>query len=79
MVDDFFVTKEFEFVHILKNKETPVKSVAVVCNNLKEFIEFVAQKRGISDFKIKIGLDGGNSFFKVCLSVQANDRIKKNL
>lgn len=66
----FFINKKCKFVHINKEKETSVKETAIVCKDLKLFIDFIIAERTISEYKLKIGLDGVDSFFKVYLSVQ---------
>ena len=43
----------------------------VLCNNLNELIDDIIRERNIDDkdLLVRIGMDGGGGFLKICLSV----------
>lgn len=67
-LDDFFEIKIFNFTKVKGTDVVNVPQYAVYCNNLGGLIEHVKEKRQVSDVHIKIGIDGGGGFLKVCLS-----------
>ena len=48
---------------------------AVYCNDIKECLEIVQEERGIhiENTQLKIGLDAGGGFFKVCLNILTDE------
>ena len=51
----------------------------VYCNNVKELIKYIQDKRKINEFDLKFGTDGGGGFLKICLSVLSNrDELNSN-
>ena len=52
----------------------------VFCNNVSECIYTILKERGISadDADLKIGIDAGGGFFKVCLSVICHEFAPKS-
>ena len=44
---------------------------AIYCTNIEGFIELVCRERSLddADILIKVGIDGGGGFFKICLSL----------
>ena len=65
---DFFEIKEF---NLLKKSNNVTKAVAY-CKNVDKFIEYLLEKRNLSEAHLKFGVDSGHGFLKVCLSLQAN-------
>ena len=70
-LDEFFVNETMFFVQEDKGNIQKFHEHAVVCNNLNGLIDEVIRHRNIqvSDMFIRIGLDGGGGFFKLCLSI----------
>ena len=70
--DDYFTLKMIDFCVM---EQDVVKGVeltpAVVCKDVRQLIDFILERRGIDrgDYYIKIYIDGGGSFLKICLSV----------
>ena len=74
MFDEYFDVKYIDFVKIEKN--TVVDQCGrwtVLCNNVNALIDKIVELRGYDDdddeILIRIGIDGGGGFFKVCLSI----------
>ena len=73
LLDDYFEIKTLSFHQILKetkaveNIERPV----VLCKDLQGFVDFIIETRNLDSSKVslRIGLDGGGGFIKICLSV----------
>lgn len=73
-VDNFFESKSFEFKHMKGKEISDVSQTTVYCKNVEGLIQFVKDKRGVSDAHLKLGLDGGGGFLKLCLSIQSEDQ-----
>lgn len=69
--DDFFEFCSFEFTNEINNKIAKFERQAVVCKNLRKFIDFVIQRRNTYDYHLKFGVDGEGKFLKFCLSIQS--------
>ena len=56
-----------------------VTKQAILCNDVKGLVDYVTRKREVREFMNRIGIDGGQGFFKVCLSIVDTSRreIKK--
>lgn len=56
---------------IEKKYDSPI----VYCNDINELLDIVQQERGlcISDTTLKIGIDAGGGFLKVCLNVMCEE------
>ena len=73
LFDDYFEYKNILFVE--ENSKTKVsrkfRQHAAVCKNLKELIDDILHRRKIciTDALIRVGLDGGGGFLKICVSV----------
>lgn len=72
-LDDFFALKYFHFKNIKANKTTDAPRFTVYCKNLSGFINYVIEKREVSRFHLKFGMDGGGGSLKVSLSIQSID------
>ena len=66
---------------MLVEKDTPI----VYCNDIEELVAIVLHRRSqeTTDVDIKLGVDGGQGFLKVTLSITLkpeleNDKIPKN-
>lgn len=66
MVDNFFSTIELEF----EKSNNDFKRHLTYCNNVASFLEIVFSQRqyDISETPVKVGIEGGGGFLKVCLS-----------
>ena len=66
-MEKFFVAREEE----LMSKEGSIMRTVVYCSNLEEFVWHILDQRSLAppDALIKISLDGGGRFFKVCLQL----------
>lgn len=76
-LNTYFVTKQMDFIRTEKNvvvEETP--RWAVICENVDNFLDYIIQQReyGETEILIRIGIDGGQGFLKICVSVFALDR-----
>lgn len=71
-LDQHFLTENHQFC---KNGEENLQNKPLVrCAKLSDFIEYVKDKRGIengNDVLLKVGIDGGRNFLKVCLNIQS--------
>lgn len=82
IVDDFFTFKEFPFMNKKGNISSEATESAVYCKDVSSFISFVNNQRQI-DFSscgssekpihLKLGIDGGGGFLKICLSIQTKN------
>ena len=52
--------------------------IAVVCNDVQGLIEKVAFERGHDNVDVKLGLDGGGEFFKICVSLLPRSESEPN-
>ena len=71
-IDDLFQVTNIDFVKIEKNEiveKTPRWSV--VCRDVDELIRRTKERRqfGDEEILIKVGIDGGGGFLKICLSI----------
>jgi hypothetical protein len=71
-LDSYFVTKEIDFTRKENNvivERTP--RWVVVCDDVDNFLDHIIQQRkyGDMDILIRIGIDGGQGFLKVCVSL----------
>ncbi|KAJ6637216.1 Protein doublesex [Pseudolycoriella hygida] len=73
-LDDFFDVQMFIFIREkAKTKEYSEETRSVVyCNNLVGLIEWIQGKRELQDVRIKIGIDGGGNFLKLCVTIQSS-------
>lgn len=69
-LDHFFETKRLEFQYVKKGKVTLLQNDVVFCKDVRGLIEFVKEKRQKKEVHLKIGVDGGGGFLKICLSIQ---------
>lgn len=62
--DEYFELIEYSF-EINKSKEN-----TIICNNVLDFISFICEQRNydLNEIYLKIGLDGGGGFFRICLT-----------
>ena len=61
----------YEKCHSDSSKYIPITRPAVVVNDLKSFIDHVMEQRNycLEDTLVKVGIDGGQGFFKICLNL----------
>ena len=83
-LDDYFKMVKISYTRI--DKDTKVtehfEQCTVVCNDLPKFIDLVLQKRSLEDCEsllIKVGIDGGGGFLKICLGVFDMDNLVSDL
>ncbi|KAJ8671673.1 hypothetical protein QAD02_002932 [Eretmocerus hayati] len=69
-VDEFFCSKKQNFFVTKGNSKEEVELTVVYRRDLEGLIEFVKEKRGVSNVFLKIGLDGGGGSLKICFSIQ---------
>ncbi len=69
MLQEFFHVKSLSFMD-KKEKGEPEKVVkpTVLVTDPKAIVQFICDKRGVSDVRLKLGLDGGRGFLKACLN-----------
>ena len=72
-VDAFFEVERMNFICTKKGNEKTVLASVVYCKVLISFLSFIKNERQINNVYIKIGVDGGGYFLKICLSVQNLD------
>lgn len=78
-VDEFFDVKCFDFTIVEAQSVSDVKKQVVYCKNLDGLIKFVKEKRQVSRVHLKVGIDGGGGFLKLCLSIQSTkDEVTKD-
>ena len=77
-LDEYFEVQKFVYRH--KDKETKLERnferETIMCNNITEFVEAVLRMRDREwgdSLLLRVGIDGGGGFFKVCLSVFDKD------
>lgn len=70
-LEEFFSVKKLDFLTTKSKISTLVTNLLVYCNNLENFIEYIETRREIGNHHLKVGIDGGGGFLKVCLSIQA--------
>ncbi|CAH0547097.1 unnamed protein product [Brassicogethes aeneus] len=70
LADGFFTYKEFKFVKHKTSISSDDPEVVVYCTDVKSFIDFIKQRRNIKNTHLKLGIDGGGGFLKICLSIQ---------
>lgn len=66
--DEFFTYETVDF----KLKNSVVPEILVYCKNLPSFIELIVKTRVYSEtatLQLKIGLDSGGDFLKICLNI----------
>ena len=70
----FFEVREMMLDVKIDDSIVKVQKPAVICNNVKAFIDFVITERHLEgQICIKIvGADGGGGFFKVCINIYAD-------
>lgn len=68
-VDEFFKVEDVEFISEKKSEETKSQETLVFCNDLEGFLKFVKETRQESSVHLKFGIDAGQGFLKVCVSV----------
>ncbi|CAH0555468.1 unnamed protein product [Brassicogethes aeneus] len=59
-----------------ENKHESVQRDIIFCKDILAFLDFIVQKRNLTQKNVellKIGLDGGGGFFKVCLNIQTKE------
>ena len=72
--DEYF--EAYKIIYRRENKETKVsenfEQSTVMCNNVPDFIDVILRERLLEDkdsVLIRIGIDGGGGFLKICLSI----------
>lgn len=74
-VDKYFTAREVQFESIKGNISTNSDEILVYCKDLDGFIQHVKDERGVSECHLKLGIDGGGGFLKICLSLQSTDEV----
>lgn len=73
LVDSFFATKDYEFKKTKGKEISEFKQTAVYCKDLNDLIEFIKEKRNVSNVRLKFGIDGGGGSLKICMSIQSDE------
>lgn len=73
VLDSFFEIKEGQFRYEKSNESTVETKKFIFCKNIENLCNYVSQKRNAEAAHMKIGMDGGGGFFKICLSLQDAD------
>lgn len=69
-LDHFFEVKKWEVTKVCNKKTEVTTKTLVFCNNVKNLIEHIKKQRKITNkVHIKIGIDGGGGFLKICASI----------
>ena len=73
-LDEYFEEMKISYVRV--DKDTKVREnfeqSTVVCNDLPKFVDLVLRKRSLENSEfllVKVGIDGGGGFLKICLSI----------
>lgn len=73
-LDEFYDVKCLSLIaRIGEKKYGPIEAPVVHCVNIEGLISFVVEERGADDFELKIGVDGGGGFLKICLNILDGD------
>ena len=75
-INQYFGYDEISFMNVKANKFSEDLKVVVYCKDVPGFIEHVKEVREVSESLLKIGIDGGGGFLKICLSVQSTENAK---
>lgn len=78
-LDSYFSVKECNVTKSKNNQITTTSEIFVFCNNVNELIDFVKEKREVDEVHLKIGIDSGGGFIKVCLSIQSSTIIESDI
>ena len=69
-LDDYYEVKSLSLVAKIAEKTYgKIDAPVVYCVNIEGLVNFVAEERGADDFELKIGVDGGGGFLKICLNI----------
>lgn len=71
-LDPYFDVKSTEFLRSVKGQQTMINSPTVYCSDIEGLVQYVIQERKCMDTEMKIGIDGGGGFLKVCLNIMEN-------
>lgn len=71
--DEFFSVTKKMFTKTVKKVESSNEQTIIYCNKLSAYIDYIKNKRDVSDCHLKFGIDGGGGSLKVCLSIQSLD------
>lgn len=70
-LDEFFYIKHFNF-EVGKKENLSITNIGTVsCKDINGLIEHIKERRGVSEVNLKVGIDGGGGFLKLCLSLQS--------
>ena len=58
---------------VAKDKYENVDTPVVYCTDIDSLIDTVIEERGSENFELKLGIDGGGGFLKVCLNIVSLD------
>ena len=72
-IDEYFGFKEFPLVHIKGDEVSNAAAFVIFCKDIPGFVKHVRNERDVSDVHLKLGIDGGGGFLKICLSIQSTD------
>lgn len=74
-VDELFDVENFGLTNKKGDACEAVNATVAYCTNLESLIQNVTEKRSVSNYHLKFGIDGGGKFLKVTLSIQATDNL----
>ncbi|KAJ8666312.1 hypothetical protein QAD02_007974 [Eretmocerus hayati] len=64
-----FETRKVTFIHKNGNITKSVEREFVICKNLQALIDYIKEYRRCGQVHIKIAIDGGGGFLKICLTI----------
>lgn len=70
-LDSFFESRVCDVLNTKKSCVINRSGCFVCCNNVQGLVTYIREKRGLQEVDLKIGLDGGGGFLKICLSIQS--------
>ncbi|CAH0555135.1 unnamed protein product [Brassicogethes aeneus] len=57
--------------YLKTDKVSSAPETVAYCTDLEGLIQFIKEKRSLSQYHLKFGIDGGGGFLKICLSIQS--------
>lgn len=70
-LDNFFDIKNITLSECKAKINKDLQKNIIYCKDIAGFIDYIKQQRNVTEVHFKAGIDGGGSFLKLCLSMQA--------
>ena len=76
VLEEFFTVKSVKMLAKNEKKEyVEVEKDIFICKNIPKFVAYVMKQREMENCDLKIGVDFGQKFLKICLSLlETNDQ-----